>query len=70
MQKVGPSRFALALLAAAAALGAPFLLVARAGNALLAPLTEASVTALLSVASRLPMAAESPAGPPPTITTS
>jgi hypothetical protein len=45
----------------AAALGAPFVLVARAGQSSLAPLSEAAVAALLRVTAGLAVAAASPA---------
>jgi hypothetical protein len=60
MRKVALRRLVFALLFGAA-LSAPFLLVARAGDALLAPLTEASVAALLRLTARLPVTPEKPA---------
>jgi len=53
----------LTALLIALALGAPFVLVARAGRALIEPLTAASVAVLLRVSAPL---TEVPAAPPPT----
>jgi hypothetical protein len=62
MRNVGLRRFALAL-TLAAALGAPFVVVVRAGHAALAPLTEITVAALLRLTAPLavPVALPPPA---------